>query len=231
MKYILPIVVILIVSYACTPTEISEELSPMTPPPTTFGNLNEGDQLQYRFFYGHSYYSDETERCYTNDTLIIEVTEVISADEIVVKEYLSPNSEIFEVLPDSNYMWNNPNEELSFKWSLYSMSLEIENHNSTSTRISSKLNYFNKTYPTSNDMNDVVTFTKWKPSPLEGNYCEEVEILGRTYDNLFLHVDNGPTVVDGNGASYLYNNEHAFVRTFTNSAWTGAVQGWDLIDQ
>ncbi len=232
MKRLLFALSLFSVLYSCEPTECCDP--PKLSQENTFisfGNLEEGDILKYRYFFGSNYYSDVTERCYTNDTLLLEVIETVSEDEIVVKEYLSPHSEIFQYLPDSNYMWNDPTEELSYSWSIQNSQLTISNLDDPGQDwLNSKLTYFNKSYLLNNDALVLVNFEKWKPKPITGNYCQEVEILGKTYSDLHLQVENGPTAADGNGASYLFNNEYAFVRTFTQSAWTGAVQGWDLTE-
>ena len=232
MKQLLLALVICSLYYACQPSECCDlsEQAQENSHVATFGNLEQGDILEYRFFYGHSYYTDVAERCYTKDTLLIEVTEVVSDNELIVKEYLSQNSEIFQYLPDSNYMWFNPTEELSYNWSIQNDTLIISSIDDPGQSwLNSKLTYFNKPYPLNNDALVPVNFEKWKPQPLDGNFCNEIEILGSTYTDLHLYVENGPTDADGNGASYLYNNEYGFVRTFTNSAWTGDIQGWDLI--
>ena len=190
-----------------------------------------GDKWTYRHMSGYNYHTEEDVRCYTNDTLVLEVMEVISAEEIVVREYFSAGSEIFTVWPDSNYIWQNPENVYDLSWKMENGDLVITDLDDPGAqRLTSHLYLSSGRIPLVGQNTVEVTFGQWKPKPLEGDYCNELTIFGTSYTDLIVDVQNGGFALDGNGHTLVYNSDHGIVRSMTYGSWFGEMRGWDRIE-
>lgn len=190
-----------------------------------------GDKWTYRHMNGYSYHTDQDVRCYTNDTLILEVMEILNDEEIVIREYLSPNSDIFTVWPDSNYIWGNPEAIYDLSWKIVNGDLVINDLDDPGAqRFNSHLYLFDGNLPLTGEKEEEVVFGKWKPVPLLGDFCNELIIFDKPYTDLIVDVENGNFAFDGNGYTLAYNANHGIVRSMTYGAWFGDMAGWDRIE-
>lgn len=196
-----------------------------TPPVvlSTFEDIEIGDIWRFRHMFGYNYHSDEDERCYTNDTLVVTVEEIDADGVIHMSEKLSPASEQITLHSDSTYIW-----QLLQAGNRMEIKIENDSIEVLDGRYSAMTSIHRFLPLTVIDTVNVV-FGKWKADPLLGNFCDEVEILDKTYNDLYL-AETNDFAVDGEGSTIAYSHSEGIVRVTTYSAWTGDMWGWDRID-
>ena len=197
-----------------------------------FDNLAIGDVMLYSYFTGYEYPPvSNNEVKYTGDTLELKVIDKIDGKS-VIQEQITSGSAIFD--SEDKYIWGEIDLATELLWEIREDSIIITSVDLESYK-KSQLLFGKYTYSLSEIMENEIEFDGWKTTrPTITNsgskfFIKDGELHGITYPHLNAIIF-GPSPVDADGTTHIFNKEIGFVRTTSISPLTTIVRGWDRIN-
>ncbi len=234
MKNIIIGITLSLFAFSCskeTPEPIQMSIENTVSPAVGFDDLEVGDEFNYVYFLGESYYdTDNSNYQFTRDTLNFEVCG-FKDGKFVVQEKITPasailNEEVDYWLPQADsvftYLMYVRNDSLiteQYKDMTFQSHLFNSEPRNLTLRPYVESDYdilgWKTTFPYHEDLKEI--------------QINNADISGNIYPSLNVLMNNIAMAADGDGLSYFYSKEDGIVRTSRYSWWTSQGVGWELL--